>query len=483
MDMQSDFDRLLFFEHARKTSEANYAKNPLDAENLTRWGGALLELSQFQSVPDSKKMIKDAISKLEEALLVNPKKHDAIWCLGNANTSYAFLNPNLDEARGYFDSALQYFQQAVDEDPENELYRKSLEVAAKAPELHSEIHKHGLGQQAMGTGPSTSSSAKSSKKKKNSDLKYDIFGWIILAVGIVAWEMASEAKLCGGISAVSLSFRRSLNPFPCCVSFQTVEPSQVRFLAVAVVKRSPKRLKYSAPRFTKEDGLLYIEVDPLGADGWKLDPVVELLKEGAVGVIPTDTVYAIACDMRSHSAIERLRRIKNIGTSKPLSILCCSFRDIDTYTMGFPCGNGPGVTNIFRAVKHCLPGPYTFILTASKKLPKQCTRYGTSSSKYASRKNVGFRMPDDAVCQSILEKMDAPLISTSVKSPKENEWMIDPVIIADIYGQEGLDFVVDAGVRVADPSTVVDMTGTIPRIIRQGKGPKQYWMVAEDDKD
>lgn len=261
-----------------------------------------------------------------------------------------------------------------------------------------------------------------------------------------------------------------------------VEFPRFRFVALAA-KRSPKRLKYSAPRFSKEDGLLYVEADPSGTDSWKLEPVADLLKEGAVGVIPTDTVYAIVCHLRSHSAIERLRRIKDIEASKPLSILCRSLRDIDTYTTGFPCGIGQGQTNIFRAVKHCLPGPYTFILTASKELPKQCTRYGTTTAKYASRKNVGVRMPDDAICKAILQMMDAPLIATSVKSPKENEWMLDPITIADVYGPEGLDFVVDGGVRVADPSTVVDMTGRTPKIIRQGKGPKQPWMVSESDTD
>ncbi|XVE84160.1 hypothetical protein DITRI_Ditri16bG0147400 [Diplodiscus trichospermus] len=193
--------------------------------------------------------------------------------------------------------------------------------------------------------------------------------------------------------------------------------------------------------------------------------------------------YALVCHLRSQSAIERLRRIKNIEPSKPLSILCRSLRDIDTYTMGFPRGDGQGHANIFRAVKQCLPGPYTFILTASKELPKQCVRYGTTTAKYAGRKNVGVRMPDDAICQAILEKMDAPLISTSVKWPKENEWMIDPVVIADIYGAEGLDFVVDGGIRVADPSTVVDMTGPYPKIVRLGKGPKLHWMVTEDDNE
>ncbi|KAK5794479.1 hypothetical protein PVK06_035708 [Gossypium arboreum] len=115
MELSSELDRLHFFEQARKISEATYASNPLDADNLTRWAGALLELSQFQSVPDSQKMIQDVILKLEEALSINPKKHDALWCLGNAQTSFAFLTNKEDEARPYFEKAAQYFQQAVDE--------------------------------------------------------------------------------------------------------------------------------------------------------------------------------------------------------------------------------------------------------------------------------------------------------------------------------------------------------------------------------
>lgn len=248
-------------------------------------------------------------------------------------------------------------------------------------------------------------------------------------------------------------------------------------------KRSPKRLKYATPRFSKEGELVYVEVDPSGADTWKLEPIVNLLKDGAVGVIPTDTVYALVCDLRNPSAIERLRRIKNIEPLKPLSILCHSFRDIDTYTTGFPRGDGQGHANLFRSVKQCLPGPYTFILTASKELPKQCIKFGTTNTKYASRKHVGIRMPDDAICQAILEKMYAPLISTSVKCTKENVWILDPVIIADTYGPEGLDFVVDGGLRVADPSTVVDMTVNPPKIIRQGKGLKLPWMIEEDSND
>ncbi|CAK9317769.1 unnamed protein product [Citrullus colocynthis] len=296
-----------------------------------------------------------------------------------------------------------------------------------------------------------------------------------------------KSNLYPSTSSSSLSFVRSFASIrfpspPSAIPFVGSETSRRLQVLSMVVKRSPKRLKYSAPRFTKEGSLLYVKAES-GEDGWKLEPIVNLLKEGAVGVIPTDTVYAIVCDLKNPSAIERMRRIKNIEPSKPLSILCHSFRDIDKYTTGFPRGDGQGHSSIFRMVKHCLPGPYTFILTASKELPKHCIRYGTTTVKYASRKNVGVRIPDDAICQAILEKMDAPLISTSVKCPKDNEWLLDPVVIADIYGQEGLDFVVDGGVRVADLSTVVDMTITPPKILRQGKGARLAWMVAEGDDE
>ncbi|GMH15038.1 hypothetical protein Nepgr_016879 [Nepenthes gracilis] len=177
-----NLDRYIFFEHARKAAETAYAENPLDAENLTRWGGALLELSQCNP-GDSKKLLQEAVSKLEEALVLNPHKHDALWCLGNAYTNHALLNPDMDEATTYFKKATQYFQQACVEDPANELYTKSLEFSFKAPEVYAQFHKNG----GIAAGPSTSSTKTATKKKKSSDLKYDILGWVILAAGIVAW--------------------------------------------------------------------------------------------------------------------------------------------------------------------------------------------------------------------------------------------------------------------------------------------------------
>lgn len=187
---QNDLERLMIFEHARITAEAEYAKNPTDADNLTRWGGALLELSQFGDINESKKMLRDAVSKLDEALTINPAKHEALWCLGNAHTANAFLTPDHDEAKVKFDKATQCFEKAVEECPGNEHYLQSLAQCAKATELHKDIHAHGglsQAQQTLGGGSAPSSSAKGSGKSKNSDLKYDIFGWVILAVGLIAW--------------------------------------------------------------------------------------------------------------------------------------------------------------------------------------------------------------------------------------------------------------------------------------------------------
>ncbi|KAF8369798.1 hypothetical protein HHK36_032179 [Tetracentron sinense] len=141
MEPANDLDRLLFFEHARKTAETTYASNPLDADvqpdEMGRSSARVIAIPKRPGFEEDDErcvifmLYLYAISKLEDALLIDPKKHDTLWCLGNAHTSHAFLTPDLDEAKGYFDKASQYFEQAVNEDPGNELYIKSLEVTAK----------------------------------------------------------------------------------------------------------------------------------------------------------------------------------------------------------------------------------------------------------------------------------------------------------------------------------------------------------------
>ncbi|CAI0627281.1 unnamed protein product [Linum tenue] len=192
---EDDFTRLLVMEQARKTAEANYAKNPLDADNLTKWGGALLQLCQLERGPEAmSRMINEAVSKFEEALGINPSKHEALWGMGNAETNLAFLTPDPDQADGHFSAAAQLYQRALDEAPNNLIYQQSLMEVSKAPEIHRQAFAGG--HPALGDASVASSTTKGSRNKKGSktkDLIYDACGWIILVAG-VATVLAMSAR-------------------------------------------------------------------------------------------------------------------------------------------------------------------------------------------------------------------------------------------------------------------------------------------------
>lgn len=220
---------------------------------------------------------------------------------------------------------------------------------------------------------------------------------------------------------------------------------------------------------------LFISVEPDGSDAWRLDPVVGLLKQGAVGIIPTDSNLAFVCDLGNRAAVEKLIEIKRARGNIKMSILCRNMQDVDHYTTGWPPSRVPGQTDMFKLVKRVLPGPYTFILNASKELPKAVTNVEKGKSK--KRHEVGVRLPDDAVAQAILQQLDRPLLCSTAASPDGEDGALycpDPAVLMDRFGPAGLDFVVDGGARLAEGSTVIDCTGAEPEVVRLGKGDPSF---------
>ncbi len=178
---------------------------------------------------------------------------------------------------------------------------------------------------------------------------------------------------------------------------------------------------------------------------------VNILKRGGVIVYPTDTVYGMAADIFNKEAISKLFKIKKISKQKRLSFICPDLKDIATWAH-LP-------NNVYRIMRRVLPGQYTFILPASKEVPKLILQ---------KRKTVGIRVPDSEVARGITMELGRPLLSTSV--PKEaDEYYTDPDEIAERYKYE-IDLLLDAGVLPDIPSTVVDFSVTPPEIIRAGAG-------------
>jgi len=192
-----EVERIVLFESARDKAAKEYLRSPHDADNLIRWGGVLLELAHFYQGQASINMLQDAVSKFEEALKINPKGHYALWCLGNALTSQNFLFPDMGKVNENFRKAEECYQKALDEDPHNEHYLKGLEMAKKAPSLHKEILKQLTSEQVV-VNEAMNIEVRSSqaiKKKKNSDFKYDMLGWVALTVGIIAWVGLARSAL------------------------------------------------------------------------------------------------------------------------------------------------------------------------------------------------------------------------------------------------------------------------------------------------
>ncbi|MEL6812631.1 MAG: L-threonylcarbamoyladenylate synthase [Bacteroidota bacterium] len=182
--------------------------------------------------------------------------------------------------------------------------------------------------------------------------------------------------------------------------------------------------------------------------------VVEVLRSGGLVIYPSDTVYALGCDMTHKGALERIARIKGVKLEKAnLSFICEDLSNLSDYVKQID-------TSTFKLLKRALPGPYTFILPGSNNLP----------SVFKKKKEVGIRVPDHRITQAIVAELGNPIVSTSIKDEDEViEYTTDPELIYEKWNNL-VDLVVDGGYGGNIASTVIDLTGDEPELIREGKG-------------
>ncbi|HSL19253.1 MAG TPA: L-threonylcarbamoyladenylate synthase [Methylomirabilota bacterium] len=197
---------------------------------------------------------------------------------------------------------------------------------------------------------------------------------------------------------------------------------------------------------------MIVEIDPVSPEPWLVARAAEVLRKGGVAIIPTDTVYGLACGISRPDAIKRIYSLKDMDPKKPLAILVADMTTIGHYARGV-------TTPYYRLMKRVLPGPYTFIFEATPEVPKIMLR---------KRRTIGVRMPDNPITLALLEALDEPLLTTSVRTPAD-EWVIHPLEVESTL-DERVDLVVDGGPAVATPSTVVDLSGDVPVLLREGKG-------------
>ncbi len=200
---------------------------------------------------------------------------------------------------------------------------------------------------------------------------------------------------------------------------------------------------------------LLLEVHPDNPDRHSISSIVECLRNGGVIVYPTDTVYAFGCDIYNNKALERVCRIKGIKMSKAqFSFMCSSLSHISDFSRNVS-------TPVYKLMRKCLPGPYTFILQATSTVPKLFK---------SKKKTVGIRVPDNRIAMAILEELGNPLLSTSIHRDEDLlTYPTDPEVIYECY-KHVTDITIDGGFGNNEESTVIDCTGEVPEIIREGLG-------------
>lgn len=202
---------------------------------------------------------------------------------------------------------------------------------------------------------------------------------------------------------------------------------------------------------------MYLKINPDNIKYPDIKAAVDVLKKGGVIIYPTDTIYGFGCDIFSKKAIEKIYKIKQKKTNTGVSFICSDLKDISKYAIVEDYA--------YRIMKRALPGPYTFVLRASKFVPKQIL---------PKRKTVGIRIPDNDFCLQMVKELGHPIVSTSVNVSGQEAYN-DPEEMDKVFGNQ-VDLVIDAGSLKQQPSTVVSLIGDEPEVLRQGKGEVDFFV-------
>ncbi len=195
----------------------------------------------------------------------------------------------------------------------------------------------------------------------------------------------------------------------------------------------------------------FFELHPQNPQIRYITKAIDVLKSGGIIIFPTDTYYGLGCDLFNREGIKQILSIKNETDTKLFSFICSDLRDISKYAKVSDYA--------YRTMKHLLPGPYTFILPAAKVIPKKL---------WSKRKTVGIRVPDHSVTLQIVKELGNPIASTSATT-RLGEPIIDPFEIRNIFNSR-VDLMLASNTMSFEPSSIVDLSGDEPEIIREGAG-------------
>ena len=201
---------------------------------------------------------------------------------------------------------------------------------------------------------------------------------------------------------------------------------------------------------------LLLHIHPDNPNERHIKTVAQCLLDGGIIIYPTDTIYGLGCDIFNHKAVERIARLKNIDPAKAqLSFVCNDLSDLSKYTKSID-------TPLYRLLKNYLPGPYTFILPASKEVPKILQ---------SKKSTIGLRVPNNKTVQAIIGQLGHPILSTSLPGEMVEEYT-DPELMFENFERQ-VDIVIDGGIGGMIPSTVIDCTKEPYEVVRMGLGEWQ----------